>query len=152
MIDGNPAFVSLVTGLPVSVCLFSPNSQYLATFGDSNDSITSQTVVRGWDALTGEQLFVRPISRICARFPFPSGGGTEPWLISFACFSTRGEWLHLLTAKTAFVSINVDPFAAKPDDFVHEVVLRTGALVDARGNSVLLDSHEVVKHWSPSSR
>jgi hypothetical protein len=132
--DARPATGALVQGAAPSHCVFSADSRWLVTVSDGPlPDHRLETLVRGWDALTGELIFTRVMNRLAGQFPQRSSPSFNPWRIAAAFFAPDDRHFHVLTAGGLFVSLDLNQDVRPLADALRDVNLRSGAAFDRMG-------------------
>jgi len=133
--DARPATGALMHGAAPSYCAFSADSRWLVTVSDGPlPDRRTETLVRGWDALTGELVFTRVLNRLTGRFPQASASRFfNPWRVAAAFFGPDDREFHVLTAGGVFVSLDLNQDVRILADVSRDVNLRSGASFDQMG-------------------
>ncbi|HEX4072784.1 MAG TPA: WD40 repeat domain-containing protein, partial [Planctomycetaceae bacterium] len=144
--DARPVTGALVHGAPPSRCVWSADSRFVVTLSDGPlPDHRVETVLRCWDASTGESVFTRILNRLSGRYP--QQPDTNPWRIASAFFAPDDRQFHVLTFGGLFASFDLTPDGRPLAEMLREVKLRSGASFDEmeglsfEGPSPLLSMH-----------
>jgi WD40 repeat protein len=131
--DARPATSDLVHGAPPSRCVWSADSRFVTTLSDGPlPDRRVETVLRCWDASTGEPVFARVLNRLSGRYRQPVGA-INPWRIASAFFAPDGRQFHVVTFGGLLASFDLTPDARPLAEVLREVKLRSGAAFDQKG-------------------
>jgi WD40 repeat protein len=142
--NGAPLTPPLSQGAPVTGCFFSPNSRWLVTAsGDVGRGDNPVRIIRGWDAVTGEPLFVLPLSRLPRRVPTVSAD--VPAQLQFVCFSRDSRRLHIVLRDGSFASLALEPDARGSPELLRDVITRSGTRPDGTGGLSAVDPEGLMR-------
>jgi eukaryotic-like serine/threonine-protein kinase len=130
--DARPATGIFLHGATPSLCSFSDDSRWLVTVSDGPlPDNRLQTLVRGWDVLTGELVFTRVTNRLTGQYSQkPARPPYNPWRIAAAFFAPDRHQFHVLTVGGLFSSLDLNPDDRPIGSVLVEVNLRCGAVFD----------------------
>jgi WD40 repeat protein len=147
-VDARPVSKVLLHGPIVAGCLFSPDSRWLVTMGDTN-ALPAETILRVWDGKSGEPLFVRPISRLSRQFSgsWEPPGGINVWHAVSTFFSPDGRRLQVVTTAGVLGTFDLAPDGRSSRDLLREVAVRSGTQPDSNGELLFLEPDHLVSLW-----
>ena len=106
----------------------------------------SEPTVRGWDASTGEPLFVLPLSVLQRPERNASSSDlSEPLQLQFSFFSMDSRRLHLVLRGGRVASLSLDPDARTSAELLREIVLRSGTQPDGAGGLSTVEPDRLVR-------
>jgi len=146
--DARPASKVLLHGSPVAGCLFSPDSRWVVTIGNNN-AAPAETVVRVWDAKTGEPLFVGPISRLSRHFAgtWEPAGGINVWRAVPTFFAPDSRRLHVVTTTGVLGTFDLAPDDRSSAKLLRDVAVRSGTKPDSDGELLFLEPDHLISLW-----
>ena len=130
-----PASGNLPHGASPSLCLFSSDSRWLVTASDGQTTDEqSATLVRGWDARTGELVFVGALDRLGGQFPKAHSSRSKMiGRVATVFFGPDNRQLYVLTVSGLLTTFDLNPDLRPLKDVSREVGVRSGAQFDRRG-------------------
>jgi serine/threonine protein kinase/WD40 repeat protein len=137
----------LAQGAEVTGCKFSSNSRWLlTTSGDALSSIPSESILRVWDATTGEPLFGLPLSFLdrqpTARF---RSDPHRPSQLELICLSSDNRLLHFMIHGGLVDTLSLEPDARGAHDLLREIVIRSGVQPDGTGGLSIVDPDRLTR-------
>jgi WD40 repeat protein/serine/threonine protein kinase len=137
----------LAHGAEVTGCSFSPNSRWLlTTSGDALSSIRCESILRVWDATTGEPLFGLPLH----SFERPPAGrflGDQDRLsrIELTCFSSDSRLLRFMIHGGLVETLSLEPDARLAPELLREIMIRSGVGPDGSGGLSIVDPDRLTR-------
>lgn len=147
--DAQPVTGALMHAQPITGLHFSPDGRWLVTSSlDSGDNANVDTVIRAWDALTGECVFVRSVARFAARYPpAPDRIVADPWGVAALFFSADARRVHLISRGGVLATYDMSPDNRPGRELLDEVAVRSGTQPDSNGDLLLLDPDRLMAIW-----
>ena len=139
----------LLQGGPVTGCFFSPDSRWLVTTsGDAASGYRTDPMLRGWDASTGEPVFVLPFPHLRRDRPAQSGGLTSaPSELQVAFFGEGSRRLHAVLREGSFATLSLEPDARISPELLREIVIRSGNRPDGAGGLSAVEPESLVRFF-----
>jgi WD40 repeat protein len=146
MSSAAPLTPPLAQGAVVTGCRFSPNSRWLlTTSGDALSSISCESIVRVWDATTGEPLLGLPLNFFERRPADRFDDSHRPSEIEFSGFSPDSRQLHVMVHGGLFETLSVEPDARAAPELLREIVIRSGVQPDGTGGLSIVDPDRLTR-------
>jgi WD40 repeat protein/serine/threonine protein kinase len=134
-----PLTPPLAHGAAVTACRFSPNSRWLlTTSGDALSSIPCESILRVWDATTGEPLFGLSLN-------FMERKPADRFAIEFSGFSRDSGLLHFMLRGGMVETLSLEPDARAAPELLREVVIRSGVQPDGTGGLSIVDPDRLTR-------
>jgi len=109
--------------------------------------------LHGWDAASGDLLFMRSMRHLQSRFPSrDQAAAIEPSKIALTFFSPDGRRLHVVTSAGVFVTVKLEPDNRPTADVRAEVAIRSGLEFESNGGLKTLESEELAAIWKKRGR
>jgi WD40 repeat protein len=133
----------LAHGAPVTGCQFSPDSRWLlTTSGNASSPIRCKSILRVWDATTGEPLFGLPLDSM-KRGPLE----VDPSQIELSWFSSDSRLLHFVIHGGLVETLSLAPDARVAPELLREIVIRSGIEPDGAGGVSILHPDSVTRRF-----
>jgi WD40 repeat protein/serine/threonine protein kinase len=133
-------------GAAVTGCTFSPNSRWLlTTSGDALSSISCESILRIWDATTGEPIFGLPLTFLERQTAGGVRDDQHPSQIEFSGFSFDSRQLHVMIHAGLLETLSVEPDARAAPELLREIVIRSGVQPDGMGGLSIVDPDRMTR-------
>jgi WD40 repeat protein len=130
-------------GAAVTRCTFSPNSRWLLTTSGDLLRDSRESIVRIWDATTGEPVFGLPLNVLERQAAGEVQDAQRPSQIEFSGFSSDSRLLHFAIHGGLVETLSLEPDARTAPELLREIVIRSGVQPDGAGGLSNVDSERL---------